>query len=178
MSLAVSVPIFSPESCVRMTQSCTKILAQGPKSLVFRVVLITMASSPHVRSQSRISTSRQWSGSMPSQLGTSSRLCTVTWSTRTWRQPSRCRPQNGASPKVMSRTTRFVQPVRTNIFGRHGWNSHHSPGRIVSGHEGQRTSADAAGAGDAQVRRVAGGEDAVSAVIRPVGAEEQFAAAR
>ena len=46
--------------------------------------------------------------------------------------------------------------------------------RIVAGHERQRSSSDAAGAGDAQIGRVGGGQDRVSAVIGAVGANEQL----
>ena len=37
------------------------------------------------------------------------------------------RPQEGASPKVMSRISRLVQPVSMNILGRQAAGSHHSP---------------------------------------------------
>ena len=48
-------------------------------------------------------------------------------------------------------------------------------GRVVAGHERQRAAGNFSAAGDAQIRRVRRGDDAVAGVIRLVGADEQLA---
>ena len=110
---------------------------------------MTTPSSPETMSQFLISTLREWSGSMPSQLGTSRRLRTLTLSTRTWSQPSMCRPQLGASAKVMSRTSRSLALGEDEHLGAKVFGDPPLVDFVVAEHELAGAALQCAGTGDA-----------------------------
>ena len=121
------------------------MFAVSPQAAKAREAFATIASSPQTMSQLRISTPRQWSGSMPSQLGASSGLRILIPSTSTCSQPTRWRVRMGASRKVTSRTRRSRQPIRTARFGPERARAPPFVRLVVARHEISKLPVDPAG---------------------------------